>query len=132
MVAAPVWALALAVQAQPASPREYELLATARTPTLEKEHAEAADAGCRFEGVMGGEAGFGGKEVVAIMARPAGGAAAPAAFECRLLATTKTGTMQKELSEAAEAGFVFKGVTVGQTAFGGREVVVVTERSLER
>ena len=65
------------------------------------------------------------------------GAALPAIgeegrYEYKLLATSKTSTMQKELSEVAEAAFVFKGVTVGQTAFGGREVVIITERSLRR
>ena len=40
-------------------------------------------------------------------------------YEYKLLATSKTGTMQKELSEAGSAGFEFVGVTVGETAFGG-------------
>ena len=166
---------------------EYKLLATSKTSTMEKELNQAAAAGFRFEGVMGGETSFGGKEVVSILGRPAGGgdaefeykllatsktstmqkemAEAAAAgyqyrgqtvaetlfggkeilvimerehgsstprFEYKLLATNKTSTMQKELSEVAEAAYVFKGVTVGQTAFGGREVVVITERSLRR
>jgi hypothetical protein len=73
---------------------------------------------------------FGGKEIIVIMERPHGSSAPR--FEYKLLATSKTSTMQKELSEVAEAAFVFRGVTVGQTAFGGREVVVITERSLRR
>jgi hypothetical protein len=167
---------------------EYKLLATSKTSTMEKELNQAASAGFRFEGVMGGETSFGGKEVVSILRRPVGGgeaaeleykllatnktstmqkemAEAAAAgyqyrgqtvaetlfggketivimerehgssrprFEYKLLATNKTSTMQKELSEVAEAAFVFKGVTVAQTAFGGREVVIITERSLRR
>ena len=109
---------------------EYKLLATSKTSTMEKELNQAAAAGFRFEGVMGGETSFGGKEVVSILGRPVGGG--EGGLEYKLLATNKTSTMQKELSEVAEAAFVFKGVTVGQTAFGGREVVVITERSLRR
>ena len=52
---------------------------------------------------------FGGKEVVVVMQKTA---AAPH-FEYRLLATNKTSTMQKELQDAADAGFEF----VGQTVF---------------
>src|SRR4051794_28731240 len=46
-------------------------------------------------------------------------------FDYRVLATTRTGTMSKEMNEAAAAGFVFGGVMGGQTEFGGKEVVVV-------
>ena len=106
---------------------EYKLLATSKTSTMEKELNQAASAGFRFEGVMGGETSFGGKEVVSILGRPVGGG--EGGLEYKLLATNKTSTMQKEMAEAA---FVFKGVTVGQTAFGGREVVIITERSLRR
>ena len=106
---------------------EYKLLATSKTSTMEKELNQAAAAGFRFEGVMGGETSFGGKEVVSILGRPVGGGEGE--LEYKLLATNKTSTMQKEMAEAA---FVFKGVTVGQTAFGGREVVIITERSLRR
>lgn len=40
----------------------------------------------------------------------------------RVLATTKTSTMEKELNEAAEAGFRF------QTVMGGKEVVAILRR----
>jgi hypothetical protein len=105
---------------------EYKLLATSKTSTMEKELNEAADAGYRFEAVMGGETSFGGKEVIVIMERERD--AADRRIEYKLLATNKTGTMQKELSEVAAAGFRFRGVTVGKTTFGGNEVVVITER----
>ena len=36
--------------------------------------------------------------------------------------------MQEELAEAGEAGFEFVGLTVGETAFGGRELVAVLRR----
>ena len=108
---------------------EYKLLATSKTSTMEKELNEAADAGFRFEGVMGGETSFGGKEVVSILSR-ATGVEAKARYQYKLLATNRTGTMQKELSEVGEAGYRFRGVTVAKTAMGGNEVVVITERPI--
>lgn len=104
---------------------DHRVLATARTSTLEKELNEAAEAGFRFQAVMGGESAFGGKEVVAVMSRGPGG---KGRFGYRLLATNKTSTMQKELQEASDAGFQYKGQTVFLSAFGGREVVVILER----
>ena len=50
-------------------------------------------------------------------------------IEYRVIATNKTSTMEKELNEAAEAGFRFEAVMGGETAFGGNEVVVVTSRN---
>src|SRR5450756_165335 len=50
-----------------AQPVEYRVLATSRTSTMEKELNEAADAGFRFDAVMGGETAFGGGEVVACL-----------------------------------------------------------------
>jgi len=112
------------------APIEYRMLATSKTSTLEKELNEAAKAGYRFQTVMGGEtAGSGGKEVVAIMARsgvPRG------VYEYKLLATTRTSQMQKELQQAAEAGFDYRGQTVFQSTFGGREVVCILERDTEQ
>jgi hypothetical protein len=49
-------------------------------------------------------------------------------YEYRLLATNKTGTMQKELTEVGDQGFEFVGITVAETAFGGNEVVTITGR----
>jgi hypothetical protein len=46
-------------------------------------------------------------------------------FEYRVLATTKTSTMERELNEAAEAGYAFSAVMGGNTATAGSEVVVV-------
>src|SRR5262249_9049012 len=53
-------------------------------------------------------------------------------FEYRVLATSKTSTMEKEMNEAAEAGFRFRSVMGGETAVGGSEVVAVMVRALER
>lgn len=49
-------------------------------------------------------------------------------FDYLLLATNKTSTMQKELQEAGDAGFVYRGQTVFETTFGGDEPVVILER----
>ena len=109
---------------------EYKLLATNKTSTMQKELNEAAGAGFRFAGVMGGETAFGGSEVVVVMSRdqPAKG---HGRFEYRLLATSKTSTMQRELQQAADAGFEYKGQTVFPSTFGGKEVVVILERDPE-
>jgi len=104
----------------------YRLLATNKTSTMQKEMNEAAQAGYRFGGVMGGETEFGGSEVLTIMVRMP--EAAPA-FDYRLLATSKTSTMQKEMQEAGDAGFEYRGQTVFGSAFGGDEVVVILERN---
>jgi hypothetical protein len=109
--------------------REYRLLATNKTSTMQKEMNVASDAGFCFEGTMGGETSFGGSEVVVIMSRDP--AVQKKRYEYKLLATSKTSTMQKELQEAGNAGFEFKGQSVYQSTFGGREVVVILERDVE-
>ena len=111
--------------AQPAKESfEYKVLATNKTSTMQKEMQEAAEAGYRFGGVMGGETTFGGSEVVAVMVR----STAKHRYDYRLLATSKTSTMQKELQDAGDAGFEYRGQTVFKTVFGGKEVVVILER----
>lgn len=109
--------------------REFRLLATNKTSTMQKEMNDAANEGFRFEGTMGGETSFGGSEVVVIMSRDP--AATKKRFEYRLLATSKTSTMQKELQQAGNAGFEFKGQSVYSSTFGGKEVVVILERDSE-
>ena len=104
---------------------DYLLLATNRTSTMQKEMQEAAESGYAFAGVMGGETSFGGSEVVVVMQRRPD---SQPRFEYRLLATSKTSTMQEELQEAGDAGFSFKGQTVFGTTFGGDEPVVILER----
>lgn len=106
---------------------EYKLVATTKTSTAQKEMNEAADAGFRFNGVMGGATAFGGDEVVAVMSRPAGEKAV-GKYQYKLLATSKTSTMQKEMQEAGDAGFEYRGQTVFKSTFGGQEVVVILER----
>ena len=107
---------------------DYRVLATNKTATMQKEMNEAADAGFQFGGVMGGETSFGGSEVVVIMSKTA---LANARYEYRLLATNKTSTMQKEMQEAGDAGFEYKGQSVFKSTFGGKEIVVILERDKE-
>lgn len=118
--------LPLAAQAERAV--QYRVLATSRTGTMEKEMNDAAAAGFRFGGVMGGDTAIGGKEVVIVMQKPADAPAA-ARHNYKLLATSRTGTMQKELQQAGDEGYDFRGSTVFQTAFGGREVSVILEKT---
>jgi hypothetical protein len=110
---------------------QYKLLATNKTSTMEHELNDASQDGYRFQGVMGGETGFGGREVVIIMGRPVG-ASDKERYQYKLLATQKTSTMQKELQQIGDRGFEYKGQTVFETAFGGKEVVVILERDNDR
>ena len=109
---------------------DYRLLATSRTSTMEKEMNEAADAGYVFAGVMGGETALGGNEVVVVMLRNLS-AQAPARKKYKLLATSKTSTMQKEMQQAGDEGFEYRGQTVFQSGFGGREVATIMERDTD-
>jgi hypothetical protein len=55
--------------------------------------------------------------------------AAENAYDYRVLATNKTSTMEKELNEAAEAGYRFEHAMGGNTGFGGSEVVSILTKS---
>jgi hypothetical protein len=122
--------LAASLIASPAAgdPRfEYRVLATKKTSTLEKELNAAGVEGFRFEGVMGGNTEWGGSEAVAVVSRERG-VEKRAILEYRLLATSKTSTMQKEMQQAADQGFGYRGQTVFESTFGGKEVVIIMER----
>lgn len=104
---------------------DYRVLATSKTSTMEKEMNEAAEAGYAFSAVMGGDTALGGKEAVVVMAKDGSGATKRV---YRLLATSKTSTMQKEIQELGDEGYDYRGQTVFTSALGGREVVVIMER----
>lgn len=110
---------------------EFRVLATNKTSTMEKEMNETAAAGFRFASVMGGETSFGGNEAVVVMSKKLEDAAANNRYQYKLLATNKTSTMQKEMSEAGNGGFTYVGQTVFNSTFGGQEVVVIMERDKE-
>jgi len=110
---------------------DYKLLSTSKTSTMQEEMSEAAEGGYRFVAVMGGETSFGGSEVAVVMSRPLD-REPEALYQYKLLATSKTSTMQKELQEAADAGFEYRSQTVFKTTFGGQEVVVILELELDK
>jgi hypothetical protein len=61
-----------------------------------------------------------------LVATPAG--AQQLRIEHKVLATSKTSTMETELNDAADAGYRFEQVMSGELAVGGKEVVVVMTR----
>ncbi len=106
---------------------QYKVLATKKTSTMQKEMQEASDAGYRFEGVSGGGTSFGGSEVLVVMSKKPGDELS-GRFQYKLLATSKTSTMQKEIQETGDNGFEYKGQAVFDTFIGGSEVVVIMEK----
>ena len=109
---------------------EYRLLATSKTSTMQRELQEAAAAGFEYRGQSVFSSMFGGKEVVVILERDRE-ATGKARWEYRLLATSKTSTMQRELSEIGADGFEYVGMTVASTAMGGSELVTITRRKVQ-
>lgn len=105
--------------------RSYKVLATSKTSTMQKEMQEAGDSGYHFVAVMGGETAVGGKEVVVLMEKADDH---PGPYSYRLLATSRTSTLQKELQEAADAGFAVVGQTVFESLFGGKETAAILEK----
>ena len=106
---------------------DYRVLATSKTSTMEKEMNEAGAAGYRFAAVMGGDTAAGGQEVVVLMQKTARGDAA-GQYRYQLLATSRTSTMQTEMTAAAMDGYDYVGQTVFQSMLGGEEVVSIVER----
>lgn len=105
-----------------ADPYKYKLLATTRTSTMQKELNEAADGGFRLipSTMIAKKQLLGGVEIVMIMERPP---KVVKEYEYKLLATSRTSTLQKEVTEAQAAGFAI----VGMVSRG--EHMVVMERS---
>jgi len=104
----------------------YRLLATNKTSTMQKEIQAAGDEGFEYRGQTVYNSAFGGDQVLVILEKDRD--APVVSHEYLLLATNKTGTMQKELADAADAGFEFVGLTVGQTSGGGNEIVTILRR----
>jgi hypothetical protein len=103
----------------------YKLLATNRTSTMQKEMNQAALDGYDYVGQTVFESAFGGEEVVSIVER---GAAAESEYVYRLIATQRTSTLQKEANEIGRDGFQALGMTIGKTAVGGKELVVIARK----
>ena len=49
-------------------------------------------------------------------------------MEYLLLATSRTSTLQTELDAATRRGYELVGMTVGETSFGGEELVAIMRR----
>jgi len=124
-LASAVLCLAVAAPAV-AQSHTYKILATSKTSTMQKEMQEAGDTGFRFVAVMGGETAIGGKEVVVLVEKAADD---KNTYSYRLLATSKTSTLQKELQEAGDDGFHAVGQTVFESMFGGKETVAIVQKS---
>ena len=121
-------ALGSGVIAQDKVGYEYRVLATSKTSTMENEMNAAAEGGFRFRSVMGGDTAIGGSEVVAVMVRSP---EIKGRYAYKLLATSKTSTMEKELQQAADAGFEYADQTVFKSASCGEEVVCILERNTD-
>jgi hypothetical protein len=118
--------------AEPSKARySYKLLAANKTSTMEKELQDAGSRGFDYKDQTVFKSSFGGDEVVTILEMDRD-APSKSKYEYRLLATNKTSTMQTELQEAGVEGFMFVGVTVSKTAFGGKEIVSILRRETVR
>ena len=103
--------------------QRFVLLATKKTSTMQQELNEASASGYR---IMTGSP-TSQKEMAVILERVG---TPPNNYEYLLLATTKTSTMQQELSEAASQGFRLMPSTMisKSGAFAPSEIVVVLEK----
>lgn len=101
---------------------KYKLLATTRTSTMEKELNQAAQEGFRLlPRTITAKEGFLTNEIVSVLEQ------APKSskrYQYRLLATTRTGTLQKEVAQAEGDGFVLVGL-VGR----GENMVIMEKES---
>ena len=104
----------------------YKLLATRRTKTMQKELDEAASNGYRV--LMGAPADD--SEMVVFLSREQ---PPEQPYIYKLLATTRTGTMQKELNEFGRKGFrLIRNTVVAKKRFmglGGREIALIMEKT---
>ncbi len=96
---------------------------------MQQELQEAGDAGYRVSsGQTVFKSLFGGRKSSCILERDQGNVTDRPAYDYRLLATSKTSTLQKELAEAGDAGYQFVGLTVAKTAIGGAELVAILRK----
>lgn len=114
---------------QAADRNDFRVLATSKTSTMEKEMNQAAAEGYVFSATMGGETAAAGSEVVVVMTK---NASVEGKRSYKLLATSKTSTMQKEMDQLGAEGYEYKGQTIFASTFGGREVVVIMEKDASK
>jgi len=106
----------------------YRLLATNQTSTMQREMRQAGNEGYDYRSLTVYKSAFGGDEAIVIMENDSD--APSVRYEYLLLATSRTSTLQKELTDAGQQGFEAVGLSVGQTYFAGDEVLVVTRKTL--
>jgi hypothetical protein len=117
----------------PSGPRyAYKLLATNKTGTMQKELQEVGAEGFDYKDQTVFDTAFGGGPEVVVILESDRETRSKISFDYKLLATTKTSTMQKELQQAGDAGFKFVGVTVSKTAFGGKEIVSILRKEVAK
>lgn len=109
---------------EPPNVYQYQLLATTRTPTLQREMDEAAASGFRLvqRTMTFKKRRFGGAETIIIMEKAPG---TLKHYIYQLLATSRTGTLQKEIEQAVVAGFALVALS------GGGEHMAIMERETE-
>ncbi|HLG15333.1 MAG TPA: hypothetical protein VJH03_12640 [Blastocatellia bacterium] len=102
-------ALFLERVAEPSAPYKYKLLATTRTSTMQRELNEAAESGFRLlpRTMIAKPQLIGGVEIVMVLEQTP---KIETKYDYRLLATTRTSTLQKEVMEAQAAGYVLIGM----------------------
>ncbi len=116
-----------------ASAREFRFVSTTKVSTMEKELNELAAQGFRLERVA---KSLVADDMAALVSRDPATATTPTAagprFEYKVLATRRTGTMDKEIGEAAAQGYEIRGLASmfrpGIAIFIGDETAVVLER----
>ena len=94
---------------------------------MQRELQQYGDAGYEYLGQTVFGTAFAGKEVVLILQRDEARPASKSVY--RLLATSLTSTMEKELNEAGKDGFQLVGLTVGKTEIGGEELVSILRKN---
>ena len=102
-------ALFLERTAEPPDTYTYQLLATSRTGTMQKELAQAAEEGFRLlpRTMISKKQIIGGVEVVVVLERPPN---LEKRYQYKLLATNRTSTLQKEVAQAQAEGYVLVGM----------------------
>jgi len=93
----------------PANNYEYVLLATSKTSTMQKELDEAASQGFRLipSTMTSKSRRFQSPEIVVVLEKVPG---TSQTYDYLLLATTKTSTLQKEMSQAIDEGYEVVGM----------------------
>ena len=109
--------------AQPPDTYKYRLLATARTSTMEKELNQAAQEGFRLlPRTITAKEGFLSNEIVTVLELSP---KSNKRYEYKLLATSRTSTLQKEVAQTESDGFVLVGLV------GRGENMVIMEKEVE-